>query len=133
MRRLHRIVKALRRARTARGYSTSRLGTLAGVAGSRIRDLECGRASAPILRLLDSLGRPMGMTLGWRYSHRDRPERYDRLTRDACAEAICSGCRAGWAMEHTARGWVHALPQENGLTVPCRATLIFDKLKETEL
>ena len=99
---IHRLVRGLRRARTARGLSTPRLAALAGVAGSRIRDLECGRASAPILKLFDALGRPMGLTLGWRYSRRDgRGELWDRRTRDACAEAICHGCAKGWPMERS--------------------------------
>lgn len=131
---VHRLVRALRRARTARGLSTATLSRASKAAPSRLRDLECGRATAPILRLLDDLGRPMGMTLGWRYSRQDgRGERWDRTTRDACAEAICHGCARAWPMERSAGVWVHALPKENGLTVPCRATAIFDKITEDDL
>lgn len=127
----HRLLRALRRARQSRQLSTPRLAALAGVSGCRIRDLETGRATAPILNLLDAISRPMGMALFWRHSKLSEPHpQYDRLTRDACAEAMCHGCAQVLPVEQRSGQWVHVLPRDQGVSFPCRAAAIFEKVSE---
>lgn len=134
MKPLHRIIRASRRARQARGLTTPALAGLADVPIARIRDLEQGVTRAPVLALLDALGRPMGMTLNWVYSKRDgyRPD-YDRLTRDRCAEAMCHGCHKVLPMERRPKGWYHLMPEDPSISFPCAASKIYDALGEGQL
>lgn len=134
MKTLHRVVRSCRRARQARGLTTPALASLASVPIARIRDLEQGKTRAPVLALLDALGRPMGMTLAWAYAKRDgyNPD-YDRLTRDRCAEAMCHGCHKVLPMERRENGWYHLLPEDVTISFPCAASKIFDALGEGQL
>ena len=115
----------------ARELSTPRLARLSGVEGVRIRDLETGRTAAPILKLLDQLGKPMDMALFWRHKTKSEPfPQFDLLTRDACVEAMCHGCAQVLPVERRSGQLVHVLPKDQRVSFPCRAAAIFEKVSE---